>query len=61
MNQTITVKNVDIDLLREQQESLITLNRTILGYQLNSHQQDCIDGVINFLDACIDAAEENQL
>jgi len=60
MNQTIVIYNVDIDLLREQQEALLTLDRTVLAYQTNPHQQDCIDGLINFLDACIDAAEENQ-
>jgi CRISPR/Cas system CSM-associated protein Csm2 small subunit len=61
MNQTITVKNVDTGLLREQQEALLTLDRTVLAYQINPHQQDCIDGLINFLDACIDAADYDDL
>lgn len=56
INKTITVKNVDIDLLKEQREYLIALRNHYQRTETHMH----LSGMIHFLDACIDAAEEGE-
>jgi hypothetical protein len=55
-NKTITVKNVDIDLLREQHSLLISLREFTCKPEFSLYKT--LSGLIHFLDACIDAADK---
>ena len=58
MKVTITLENVDWKLLQEQKESLVKHAMDTKESDL----RDCLDGVINFLDAIQDAAvNQNQV
>ena len=54
-NKTITVENVDIDLLRDQRGTLLQIRKTYLQPSLTTER---LSGLIHFLDACIDAADK---
>lgn len=56
---TITVPRVDVELLREQRDTLLTMVDGVNIADRTKAETGAIDGVINLLDAMLDIAEES--
>ena len=54
MTKKIVVNDVDVDLLREQRNTLSSLH---VDYKLKKEEQEHIDGIVNLLDNMLDIAE----
>ena len=58
MNKTITIKNVDIDLINLQKEQLIEIRN---GYQSGNPEFEDLSRVIHLLDAIQNEAEKKKI
>lgn len=54
MNSTLTIQDVDLKLLEKQRITLITIQDSALFDRMPQHQQDCISGLSNMLNAWSD-------
>lgn len=57
MNKTITVKNVDVSLLRRQKQELYYIIMNPRIHRMSDKTYDALHGLLHFLDACTDAAD----
>lgn len=59
MKETIIVENVDVKLLKEQRDDLVTILGTNMC--LNTPQLDTLIGLINLLDEMLDNSSDNKI
>lgn len=54
MNSTLTIQDVDLKLLEKQRITLITIRDSAIFKRMTQHQQNCIVGLSNMLNAWSD-------
>lgn len=54
MNNTLIIQDVNLKLLEKQRITLITIQDSALFDRMPQHQQDCISGISNMLNAWSD-------